>query len=157
VRRKDRGDPFATRGDGQIRAETAKSWDGFNRDYQPKYSSRGRSTWSDKRVRHVASFLATDASAQGVYLTGQYRCIQGCLPGFAGQPAFISQDGWNLNLVNEAGAPSRAWVDWPGHIWAQYWKQGAVVSPDGVFVQFDRGQVWQRDFGPPPFPPTFHY
>ena len=105
----------------------------------------------------VASLFAGDASAQGVNLTGPYRCIQGCLPGYAGQPAFITQDGWNLNLVNEAGVPSRAWIDWPGHIWAQYWNEGALVGPDGMLVQFDRGQVWQRDFGLLPFPTTLHY
>jgi hypothetical protein len=57
-----------------------------------------------------------------------------------------------LNLVNEIGQPSRAWIDWPGHLWAQYWEEGAVVSPDGMTIQFDRGTVWQRDLGPPPPP-----
>jgi hypothetical protein len=104
-----------------------------------------------------ASFFATDASAQGVNLTGQYTCIQGCLYPYAGQLAFITQDGWELNLVSETGEPSRAWVDWPGHIWAQRWNEGAVVSPDGMVVQFDRGQVWQRYLGPPPVATTYHY
>jgi hypothetical protein len=31
--------------------------------------------------------------------------------------------GWDMNLVNEAGLPSRAWVDYPGHLWAE--KTGA--------------------------------
>jgi len=50
----------------------------------------------------------------------------------------------DLNLVNEIGQASRAWVDWPGHIWARSWNQGAVYSPDGMTIQFDRGSVWQR-------------
>jgi hypothetical protein len=105
----------------------------------------------------VAAFSTADASAQAINLSGPYICVQGCVPGFAGQPTFISQDGWNLNLLNEAGRPSRAWIDWPGHIWAQNWNEGAVVSPDGMFVQFDRGQVWQRYVVAPPYPATFRY
>ena len=97
----------------------------------------------------AAVFAAGDASAQGVNLTGPYRCVQLCRDGLVGQPAFITQNGWNLNLVNEIGEPSRAWVDWVGHIWADGWNQGAIVSPDGVFIQFDRGTVWQRDLGTP--------
>ena len=95
-----------------------------------------------------AAFAATDASAQGVNLTGPYRCVQLCRDGLVGQPAFITQNGWNLNLLNEAGEPSRAWVDWVGHIWIDSWNQGAIFSPDGLVVQFDRGTVWQRDLGP---------
>ena len=34
----------------------------------------------------------------------------------------------DLNLVNEVGEPSRAWIDYPGHIWAQYWNEGALYS-----------------------------
>ena len=59
-------------------------------------------------------------------------------------PAYVTQNGWEINLVNEAGQPSRAWIDWPGHIWAQYWNEGAVYSPDGMTVQFDHGTVWRR-------------
>jgi hypothetical protein len=49
-----------------------------------------------------------------------------------------------MNLVNEAGIPSRAWIDYPGHIWVQNWNEGAVYSPDGMIIQFDHGTVWQR-------------
>src|SRR5262249_11524597 len=45
-----------------------------------------------------------------------------------------------------------AWIDWPGHIWADRWNQGAVYSPDGATIQFDRGTVWQRDLGPAAIP-----
>ena len=89
------------------------------------------------------ALVATDASAQGVNLTGQYQCVHACQPHFG--PAYITQNGWTLNLVNEAGQPSQGYVDWfrRGRIWAVNWNEGAVVSPDGLVVQFDRGSVWQ--------------
>lgn len=85
------------------------------------------------------------ASAQvPVPLSGQYQCLQNCRgPGFA----YVTQYGWDLNVVNEAGQPSRAWIDYPGHIWAQSWQEGAVYSADGLTIQFDDGTVWQRYVG----------
>jgi hypothetical protein len=103
----------------------------------------------------IAASVATEASAQGVNLTGQYRCVQGCA-GSEGQPAFVAQTGWNLNLQNDAGELSRAWVDWAGHIWAERWNEGAVYSPDGMMIQFDRGTVWQRDLGVSESPTANH-
>ena len=88
---------------------------------------------------------STDASSQVLDLSGPYRCVRGCVEGLDGQPAFITQNGWDLRLVNEAGMPSRAWIDRPGHIWADYWHEGAVYSVDGMTIQFDRGSIWQRD------------
>jgi hypothetical protein len=89
----------------------------------------------------VAAMFGTAASAQEVNLTGPYQCVTNCAgPG----PATVTQNGWDLNLVNEMGAPSRAWVDWPGHIWVQNWNEGAIYSPDGMTIQFDRGTVWHR-------------
>jgi hypothetical protein len=90
----------------------------------------------------AAALVATDASAQGVNLTGQYRCVRACVPSFG--PAYITQNGWSLNLINEAGQPSQGYVDWftQGRIWTPNWHEGAVVSPDGLVVQFDRGAVW---------------
>jgi hypothetical protein len=99
------------------------------------------------------ALAATDASAQGVDLSGQYRCVQMCQEGLPG-PAFVTQSGWDLNLQNEAGAPSRAWIDRIGHIWAPGWNQGAIYSPDGMVIQFDRGTVWQRDLGEPELVPV---
>jgi hypothetical protein len=108
-----------------------------------------------KRLFFVLSMLSTlavtGASAQpAVSLTGTYRCVQGCVPGFEGKPAFVTQNGWDINLVTEAGEPVRAWFDWysPTRIWIEAMHQGAVYSPDGVTIQFDRGTVWQRDLGP---------
>lgn len=90
---------------------------------------------------------ATAASAQVLAdLSGAYRCVQNCV---GSGPAFVTQNGWELNLTNELGQPSRAWIDYPGHVWAQYWNEGAVYSPDGMTIQFDRGSVWQRIVPPP--------
>ncbi|MGP8121806.1 MAG: hypothetical protein ACLP8B_14970 [Xanthobacteraceae bacterium] len=101
----------------------------------------------------VSALAATEASAQSVNLTGTYRCIQMCRQGLVGSPAYITQNGPELNLLDEAGGTSRAWPDWfapETRIWIDAWNQGAVYSPDGVTIQFDSGTIWQRDFGPPP-------
>ena len=100
----------------------------------------------------ATTLIATQASAQFVNLTGPYQCVQACQPGGTG-PAFITQNGFDMNVTNEYGEATRAWIDWYGHIWFQNWNEGAVYSPDGLTIQFDRGPVWQRDFGPPPPPP----
>jgi hypothetical protein len=84
------------------------------------------------------------ASGVGPGLSGQFQCIAGCAVGSAG-PAFVTQNGWDLNLVNEIGQPSRAWIDWPGHIWVQSWNEGAVFSADGMTIQFDNGTAWARN------------
>jgi hypothetical protein len=91
----------------------------------------------------VAPMIAAPAPGQVLNVSGQFECIQGCAGGLPGL-AFVTQNGWDLNLVNELGQPTRAWVDWPGHIWAQSWNEGAVYSPDGMTIQFDNGAVWQR-------------
>jgi len=95
----------------------------------------------------AAALVATDVSAQGINLSGPYRCVNYCADGQVGSPAFVTQNGWDMNLVNEVGQPVRAWVDWPGHIWIERWNQGAIYSPDGMTIQFDRGTIWQRDVG----------
>ena len=61
--------------------------------------------------------------------------------------AYLTQADWELNLVNEAGVPSRAWIDYPGHIWVAAWNEGAFYSADGMTIQFDNGSVWQRVVG----------
>ena len=97
----------------------------------------------------LVSILATGAFAQTANLTGIYRCVQQCRPGFERNPAFVTQNGWDLNLRSEAGVSSRAWIDWfsPTRIWIENWNQGAVYSPDGMVIQFDRGTIWVRDLG----------
>jgi hypothetical protein len=104
----------------------------------------------------VAAFAASGASAQSINLTGTYRCIQDCRDGYLGAPAFITQNGNNLNLVTETGDSSRAWPDVTApnsRIWIDARNESAVYSPDGMRIQFDDGRVWQRDLGPPPPPP----
>src|SRR5882757_10534925 len=100
----------------------------------------------------IAAFTSA-ASAQSINLTGTYRCIQACRDGNVGAPAFVTQNGENLNLVTEDGASYRAWPDFTApnsRIWIDARNESAVYSPDGVRIQFDDGRVWQRDFGPPP-------
>ena len=96
----------------------------------------------------VAALAGPGASAQQVLnLSGQFRCVQNCL---GPAPAYVTQNGWDLNIVNEVGQPSRAWIDWPGHIWTESRNEGAVYTPDGMVIQFDRGSVWVRNLEPPP-------
>ncbi len=100
----------------------------------------------------VAALTATGASAQSVDLTGTYNCIQMCR---GNMQAYITQNGTELNLVTEAGVPSRAWPDWfypANRIWIDAFNQSAVYSPDGMLIQFDNGTAWQRDLPPPPPP-----
>ena len=89
--------------------------------------------------------LATPLVSSGIGpgLSGQFQCIAGCAG--VGGPAFVTQNGWDLNLVNEIGQPSRAWIDYPGHIWVQSWNEGAVYSADGMTIQFDNGTVWAKN------------
>jgi hypothetical protein len=105
-----------------------------------------------------AALFASDASAQGVNLNGRWECVTNCL-GPPGSFAFITQDGYQLNLVSEAGVPSRGWIDYPGHIWLER-GLGALYS-NGFTIQFDNGTVWQRapELPPPvyaPPPPPRH-
>jgi len=97
----------------------------------------------------------TQASAQPINLTGRYQCVQNCRSGLVGNPAFVTQNGWDINVVNEAGESSRAWIDWfsPTRVWFESWNQGAVYTPDAMIIQFDGGTIWQRDLELPPPPP----
>ena len=104
----------------------------------------------------VSALAATEASAQAVNLTGAYKCVQICQSGLVGNYAYVTQNGPDLNLLNEAGEPARAWPDWfspATRIWIDRWNEGAVYSPDGMLIQFDNGTIWQRDLGPLPPPP----
>ena len=96
-------------------------------------------------IATLTALLATDAAAQveGVDLNGVYRCVAQCLGG-RGSFAHITQYGRQLNVVNDAGVASRAWVDYPGRIWVAEANEGAIYSPDGFTIQFDHGTIWQR-------------
>ena len=54
----------------------------------------------------VTTLAVSDASAQVVNLSGQYQCVQGCAGGVA-RLAVVTQNGWDLNVVNEVGMPTR--------------------------------------------------
>jgi hypothetical protein len=89
---------------------------------------------------------ASDASAQAVgtqfrppNLSGVYQCIRGCS---GTRLARIVARGWQLSLINEIGQAANGWIDWPGHMWIPALAEGAVYSPDGFTIQFDRGRVW---------------
>src|ERR1700690_2269601 len=96
------------------------------------------------------TLAASGASAQGSNLSGRWQCMAQCL-GPPGGFAFITQNGWDLNIVNDAGMASRAWEDYPGHIWVEGVQMGALYSPDGFTLQFTNGTIWQRaPILPPP-------
>ena len=94
---------------------------------------------------------ATKASAQAVNLAGRYRCIQVCSVGSIGKIGYVTQSEWGLNVRSQTGASSRAWTDWfsPHRMWLENWNEGAVYSPDGTIIRFDRGTIWQRESGKP--------
>ena len=96
----------------------------------------------------LIALVSADASAQAIAshdrlsapnLSGVYRCVRHCAGGGLGR---ITAYGWNLTLTNEIGESTRAWIDWPGHIWVPALNEGAVYSPDGFTIQFERGRVW---------------
>jgi hypothetical protein len=112
--------------------------------WRPLYNYVGRATTVRRIVVPVIITQApVIAPGQVLNLSGQFLCVEGCAGGRPGL-AFVTQNGWDINLVNELGQPTRAWVDWPGHIWALNWNEGAVYSPDGMTIQFDNGIVWRR-------------
>ncbi len=101
-----------------------------------------------------AALAASAASAQDlVNLTGRYLCVAQCASAAPGQFAFVTQNGWELNMVTEAGVASRAWVNYPGRLWVDRANMGAIYSPDGMTIQFDNGTIWQRAVAVPPPPP----
>ena len=95
--------------------------------------------------------FAAQASAQVVNFTGRYRCIQVCSVGSIGKSGYVTQSEGSLNVRSQTGASSRAWIDWfsPHRMWLENWNEGAVFSPDGMIIRFDRGTIWQRDSGKP--------
>lgn len=104
----------------------------------------------------------TAASAQTGDISGRYRCIQRCKGGLVG-PAFVTHAdsaAFDFELVDEAGQPARAWIDFPGHFWVEDWQEGAVFALDGLTIRFDNGTVWRRytmwEQYLPPLPPPQH-
>jgi hypothetical protein len=113
---------------------------------RPLYNMAAQPVVETAVVAPAVQTLATPVVSSGVGpgLSGQFQCIAGCAGGMPGL-AFVTQNGWDLNLVNEIGQPSRAWIDYPGHIWVQSWNEGAVYSADGMTIQFDNGTVWAKN------------
>jgi hypothetical protein len=97
----------------------------------------------------ITTLLTTAASAQIqiLDLSGRYRCVELCAAGPPGEFAYITQSGTELRLVDDAGTPWRGYVERPGRIWVHRLEQVALYSADGTRIQFERGTVWQRDFG----------
>jgi hypothetical protein len=96
----------------------------------------------------LIALVACDASAQAIgtqdrvpNLSGLYRCVRNCA---GASLARITAYGWNLLLTNELGQTTKAWIDWPGHIWMPALNEGAVYSPDGFTIQFNRGSTRNR-------------
>ena len=94
----------------------------------------------------LGTLALTDALGQAVgtqywapNLSGLYRCVHRCAVASFGH---ILADGWELTLTDRTGQAARAWIDRPGHIWVPSLSEGAVYSPDGTTIQFDRGGVW---------------
>jgi hypothetical protein len=50
----------------------------------------------------MACLIATGASAQGVNLTGRWQCVAACA-GPPGSLAYITQNGWELNVLSDTG------------------------------------------------------
>ena len=93
----------------------------------------------------LSALAASNPSAQSVGsqhwvddLSGFYRCVQKC---GGGRFIHLAQTGWNLDVTNETGQSSTAWIQGPGHIWTS-WSEGAVYSADGFTIQFSGGTVW---------------
>ena len=108
----------------------------------------------------LGAIATTDASAQAVgtqswvpNLSGLYRCVRNCSGARLGH---IVAYGWELYLTNEIGQATKAWIDWPGHIWIPALNEGAVYSPDGYTIQFSRGAVWVL-VDPEPIPGSARY
>jgi hypothetical protein len=116
-----------------------------------------------KKIIILAVFTAlaaTNALAQSVgtqswapNLSGLYRCVQNCAGAQLGR---IVARGWQLTLTGESGETTRAWIDWPGHIWVPALHEGAVYSADGFTIQFERGRVWVL-VDPEPIPGSAGY
>ena len=98
----------------------------------------------------LAVLAAPSASAQSINLTGIYTCVDRCRGDL---PAHVTQNGYEINLLTEAGVPARAWPDWfapTSRIWIDAFNEGAVYSSDGMLIQFDSGTIWHRGLPPPP-------
>jgi len=94
----------------------------------------------------LVTAISTPALADPpINVDGVYRCVHLCQPGYEGLRAFIGQSGTDVNLVGEAGNSATGFIEYPRRIWVDAWNEGAMISPDGTKIQFDKGTVWLRE------------
>ena len=55
--------------------------------------------------------MTSPASADIANLTGRYICVKNC-NGMLWHSAYVTQNGWDLNLLTGANEPLRAQTDW---------------------------------------------
>ena len=100
---------------------------------------------TDEPSKDVAGLSLEISSEKGLGL------VHLCVPGYEGARAFVAQSGSQVNLVSESGDGATGYIEWPRRIWSDTWDKGAMVSPDGIKIQFDDGTVWIREM------PVVHY
>ena len=88
----------------------------------------------------VLAAAIVPAEAQVMNLSGEFRCAPGCL---GTGPAYVTQNGWDLNIVNEVGQRSRAWIDYRATSGLSIGTRRRQLS-DGMTIQFDNGSVWHE-------------
>jgi hypothetical protein len=93
----------------------------------------------------MAAISAPAFADPAINVDGVYRCVQLCAPGYEGARAYVGQSGSQVNLVGEAGDAATGYIEWPRRIWSDKWDEGAMLSPDGIKIQFDHGKVWIRE------------
>ena len=116
-------------------------------DCDPKLATvRGQLFQGDRAMRVIlstvsmaAALVATEVSAQSVNLTGRWQCVAFCVAP-PGRYAFITQNGWEINVVNSSGVASRAWFNWPGRI-----SGGKGKRRRGLFSQWVHAPVRPRN------------
>ena len=81
----------------------------------------------------AVAMFATDAMAQDGLLTGRYRCIQLCRPGFELAPAYVTQNGGEINIVDEAGIAARGSLDWFSR---KFWVVHFDMTAGGGLTQY---------------------
>ena len=93
----------------------------------------------------MAAISAPALADPSINVDAVYRCVHLCVPGYEGARAYVGQSGSQVNLVSESGDAATGYIQWPRRIWSDTWDRGAMVSPDGIKIQFDDGKVWIRE------------
>jgi len=93
----------------------------------------------------MAAISAPALADRSLNVDGVDRCMHLCVPGYEGARAYVGQSGSQVNLVSESGDAAIGHIEWPRRIWSDQWDKGAMVSPEGIKIQFDHGEVWIRE------------